>query len=59
MNKAYNNKHDVFCFFLFPSECWMSKWMNEYQWEICVKLKCDSLPKSDINITQMTYDGLP
>ena len=24
----------------------MSKWMNEYQWEICVKLKCDSLPKS-------------
>ena len=37
----------------------MSKWMNEYQWEICVKLKCDSLPKTDINVTQMTYGGLP
>ena len=37
----------------------MSNWMNEYQWEICVKLKFDSLPTSDINITQMTYDGLP
>ena len=24
-------------------ECWMSKWMNEYQWEICMKIKCDCL----------------
>ena len=33
--------------------------MKEYQWEICMKLKGDGLPESDINITQMTYDGLP
>ena len=37
----------------------MSKWMNEYQWEICVKFKGDTVPKSDINITQIIYDDLP
>ena len=60
MNKAYIDKDDVLCSFFFQQDV-LKKWiaMNKYQLEICMKLKGDGLPESDINITWMTWDGLP
>ena len=59
MNKAYNNKHDVFCSFSILLNVVNVEWVNEWM-NISEKFASSlNVPKSDINITQMTYDGLP